>query len=246
MSAEAMTPKDAGELVASNVVGIVPQVDAVPDSTAEWYDAIVVEAIEPSLGLSLIDLDVVDVDVPVEIKAAQLRLASSQRGRFFVRKRQHERLVDEGGVYLFAPYVPNGALPVRALAIATAEHVDALLAECQDGDTGDGWVDMGARRCEVGYRQLTWSNVLDPRIVEGLTATALADGGDDVDDRRVYLPPAASPWNLAHYHTKASCAARGFGGPVREVFLETAVKEGHSACGICANGVEFVEGGVKA
>lgn len=235
-----MTPKDAGELAASNVIGIVPELDPVDDSTAEWFDAIVVDTIRPSLGLSLLDLDVVEPGTEVEIKAAQLRLASGRRGRFFIRKRQHERLVDEGGVYLFAPYVPDGALPIRALAIATAVYVDELF-----DDLGDGWVDMGRRRCEVGYRQVTWSNVLDPTIVEGIAEPMLADGGD-VDDRRVYLPPSASSWNLANYHTKASCAGRGFGGPVREVFLEKAVKEGHTACGICAKDVELQDGEGRA
>lgn len=97
-----------------------------------------------------------------------------------------------------------------------------------------------------GQTRSTSNSIATDQPRETRLVNERADGGDDVDDRRVYLPPAASPWNLAHYHTKASCAARGFGGPVREVFLETAVKEGHSACGICANGVEFVEGGVKA
>lgn len=61
---------------------------------------------------------------------------------------------------------------------------------------------------------------------------------DEIDMRQVFLPPVGTGrWYEAdpgRFHTSLSCAERGNGGDVREVFLEKAVKEGYTACGICA------------
>lgn len=80
-----------------------------------------------------------------------------------------------------------------------------------------------------------------------------------IDDRVVYLSPAAGPWyssDPGRFHTSRSCAGRGIrryrewreeprkhadgavDRLVREVYLEKAVKEGYTACGICAADLE--------
>ena len=76
-----------------------------------------------------------------------------------------------------------------------------------------------------------------------------------VDDRTVFLSPAAGPWyssDPGRWHTSRSCAGRGIRrwtshdgrkdaedlDRVREVFLEKAVKEGYIECSICAKDVD--------
>lgn len=77
----------------------------------------------------------------------------------------------------------------------------------------------------------------------------------EIDDRTVYLSPAAGDGlqsDPGSFHTSESCAGRGMFhrhqdkrrfepkdlSTVREVYLEKAVKEGFSNCGICAADVE--------
>lgn len=160
MSSAAYHPKDAGELVATHVVDEVGGLDAVGDDVAVWFDAVVVDVLEhPADVVLVLAVEDVDVDVPVEIKSARRRLASGSRGRFYIRQRQHERLVEEDGLYLFAVYEPTDDLPIVAIAVVPARDVDELLP--------DGWTPVRGRRAELGYRQLTWTNVLDADVVEG-------------------------------------------------------------------------------
>ena len=144
--------KDAGEAVETNVITRVPEIEAVPDTEAEWCDARVIEAGLPPTSVPLLP------GVPVEIKAARVRLASGRRGRFYVRRRQHERLVAEGSVYVFAVYEETSGRPIRGLRVAAADAVDALLP--------DGWTDVDGPRSETGYRQLAWSRLLDTVAIE--------------------------------------------------------------------------------
>ena len=102
---------------------------------------------------------------------SRVRLVSGQRGRFYIRRRQHERLVAEGGVYVFAVYEEAPGRPIRGLRVAAADAVDALLP--------DGWTDVDGPRSETGYRQLAWSRLLDTVTVEGDAETAATDGGRD-------------------------------------------------------------------
>ena len=113
----------------------------------------VVEAWLPPTSVPLLP------DVPIEIKAARVRLASERRGRFYLRRRQHERLLAEGGVYVFAVYEEAPGRPIPGLRVAAADAVDALLP--------DGWTDIDGPRSETDYRQLAWSRLLDTVAVEG-------------------------------------------------------------------------------
>lgn len=78
---------------------------------------------------------------------------------------------------------------------------------------------------------------------------------DEIDDRKVFLSPAAGPWyssDPGRWHTSRTCAGRGIRRwtsqdgrkdaddleLVREVYLERAVKEGFIECGTCAKDVE--------
>lgn len=147
--------KASGETVEGNVVQRVPELTYVPDRTAEWHDAEVVALFEPPHAeVTFYGINLFAVGVPVEIKAAQRWYASGQRGRFYVRKRQHQRLLDAGGAYLF--YEPRPGHPVCGMGVVPASLVDELLP--------DGWTSR-ERSGEEGYRQLAWSRIFEPAEV---------------------------------------------------------------------------------
>ncbi len=160
MSSGARVPssKESGETVEGNVIQCVPELRYVSDRTAEWHDAETIALFEPPHdAVTFYGINLLAVGIPVEIKAAQIWYESGQRGRFYIRKRQHERLLDAGGAYLFAVYVPRPDHPVRAMGVMPASLVDELLP--------DGWTSRD-RSGEEGYRQLAWSRILDPADVE--------------------------------------------------------------------------------
>lgn len=73
--------KESGEAVEASVVQPVQELAYVADRTAEWHDAEVVALFEPPHPeVTFYAINLLAVGVPVEIKAAQLRYASGQRG----------------------------------------------------------------------------------------------------------------------------------------------------------------------
>jgi hypothetical protein len=139
---------------------VIQRVDAlryISDQTAEHYDAVVDGLLAPSADVPFIGIAVLEDGTSVEIKAAQRRLASGQRGRFYIRERQHGRLVDDAGAYLLAVYDPREH---RVLAMT------ALAATTLGGALPDGWTAVDGDRVEQGYRQLSWSRAIDPDRVE--------------------------------------------------------------------------------
>ncbi|WP_132060222.1 hypothetical protein [Halorussus amylolyticus] len=160
MSDTASTPssKRSGELVEAEVVELVPELTYVSDREAEWHDARVTALLEPSEDITFCSINLLATGVPVEIKAAQFRLASGRSGRFFIRQRQHQRLLNANGAYLLAVYDPRGH-HVLAMAVIPASILDEVLP--------DGWTEVHGDRAERGYRQLAWSRVLDSETVDG-------------------------------------------------------------------------------
>lgn len=154
------TAKEAGEDVEHLVIERLDALEPVPDVDCRWHDAETTTLLEPAADtrLAFAGINLVGVETPVEIKAAQRRLNSGARGRWYIRQRQHERLVEAAGVYVLVVYDPRPPRSLLAMAVAAATTVDELLPH--------GWTAVEADRSEVGYRQLTWSNVLDPEGLE--------------------------------------------------------------------------------
>ena len=154
------SPKHSGEEIEAIVCNRVPEITYVTDRKAHWHDARVDEVLEPGADLFGVGINLLEVGTAVEIKGCQLAYANNRSGRFYVRKRQHERLVDEAGAYLFAVYDLLGGTEHRvvAMAIAAATTVDELLS--------DGWTTREDRSGEEGYRQLAWSRVIDPEVID--------------------------------------------------------------------------------
>lgn len=159
MSRAQRSAKAAGEAIEAAVIQRVDALQYVGDSRAEWHDARVNGVLAASETITFGHVLRLEDGTPVEIKAAQRRLASGERGRYYIRQRQHERLYAEGAAYLFAVYDPASE-DVLAMHVAPAEAVDALLPQ--------GWTAVRDEdRREKGYRQLAWSNLFDPADVEG-------------------------------------------------------------------------------
>lgn len=147
--------KAAGERAESDVVRIVPQLGLVPDDVAEWYDAVATEQIDAAADLRYRGLRVLEAGTPVEIKSALVRHADGQRGRWYFRRGQHDRLAGVGGVYCLA--VCDADRRVLGVRVVPVVFVEERLGECS-------WVDAGVGRQDAV--RITWTHVFDSREVE--------------------------------------------------------------------------------
>ncbi|MBP1985930.1 hypothetical protein [Halolamina salifodinae] len=106
--------KVVGEIVEDLVFEDVDELQTadVPESwgrAAEdyWHDAIPEVALFASKQIPMVGMCVIEPGQPVEIKAARATISNGSRsrcGRFYITRRQHEKLVETGGVYLFVIY----------------------------------------------------------------------------------------------------------------------------------------------
>jgi len=142
--------KRAGENAESAVIQRHPELEYVGDTEAQHYDARVSELLSPSPMLPFVGLCLLEVGTAVEIKSTMAVYGQSQRrGRFYLRRKQHQRLVDEGGVYLFAVCEPRPSRPVLAAKVVPATTVGGMVSS---------WIDAGDR---ADYAQLAWSRIFD-------------------------------------------------------------------------------------
>jgi len=155
----AVSSKRGGENAESAVIQRHPELEYVGDSEARHYDARVSQLLSPSPTLPFVGMCVLEVGTAVEIKSTMVVYGSAQtRGRFYLRRKQHQRLVDEAGVYLFAVCEPRPARPVIAAKVVPATSVGGLVSS---------WIDGGDR---ADYAQLAWSRIFDETELRGSSA----------------------------------------------------------------------------
>jgi hypothetical protein len=142
--------KRAGERAEGNVIEAVPELTYLPDTEVEHADAEVETTISPRKGLWSVALPVVEQGTLVEIKSAMVRLESGGKGRFYLRREQHQAIVDEAGIYLFAVCEPTPDRSVLALKFVAATSLD---------DVVSSWRRAGPDRPE--YTQLRWGRIFD-------------------------------------------------------------------------------------
>lgn len=147
--------KQAGERAEADVVRIVRELRLVPDDVAEWHDAVVVEPVDAAGDLRFRGLRLLEAGTPVEIKSALIRHADGQRGRWYLRRGQHGRLLESRGVYCLV--VCDDDQRVVAVRIVPAALVEDRLGEWS-------WVDAGVGRQDSA--RVTWTHVFDSREVE--------------------------------------------------------------------------------
>jgi hypothetical protein len=140
----------AGDRVESTVVELVPELAYVPDHEAEHYDAETTTLLEPSDLVTFSGICLLERATVVEIKSAMVVLASGRCGRYQLRRGQHEALLEESGLYLFAVCQPTPSRGVLALKVVPASLVDELVTS---------WIDGGEDCLE--YAQIAWSRLFD-------------------------------------------------------------------------------------
>lgn len=147
--------RKAGDTVESTVVQHHPELRHVPDSQHEHHDAVVTELLTPSRELPFVGICLLEVGTIVEIKSAMVVYGEAQRrGRFLLRRSQHEHLLDEGGVYLFAVCAPTPDRDIIVAKVVPATLVDEFQFS---------WVERATRS---DYAQITWTQVFAPKEVE--------------------------------------------------------------------------------
>jgi hypothetical protein len=151
VSSWSVSPKHGGETAAASVIELVADLETVPDTEATHYDAQPTAEISAHCDLELAEVDTLDPATPVEIKTVMVvQTECQQRGRFNLRKGQHEALLADDGVYLFAVCEPTPSRDILAI-----KSVPATVVEDRRSDwrTPDG---------RLPYTQLAWSRLIDP------------------------------------------------------------------------------------
>jgi hypothetical protein len=154
-----ISSQQAGANAEAGVIDTRPQFVHLPDHDVQHADARVDELVEATPELPIVGMCLLEVGTLVEIKSSMVRLANGKRGKFYLREGQHQKLLNDGAVYLFAVCEPNPDRDILALKAVPATRVDALI----DGkwrDAGDG-----RPRCY----QLSWGRVFHHDEVNGGT-----------------------------------------------------------------------------
>jgi len=155
VSQTTLSSRAAGENAESAVIETVDALEYVPDTEAEHYDARTTTLVTPGETVLFAGVCLLEAETVVEIKSVMAVYGESQaRGRYYLRRGQHERLLADAGVYLFAVCEPRPDRAVLALKVIPATLVDELI---------NSWIDPKGR---AEYAQLTWSNIFDPSEVE--------------------------------------------------------------------------------
>lgn len=113
------------------------RLELVGDGEAEWYDARLEDG------------------TPVEIKACSFRVSdasTTRRGRFWIRKSNHDRLLEEDGKYRLVVYDDDRQILVEITVPANVLE-DAIGA----------WIESGT----TTYTQVRWPAVIDVEEVTG-------------------------------------------------------------------------------
>ncbi len=152
--------RQAGDRSETVVLERVPELRYVPDTESPHYDAIAESLLEASAELPFVGIVVIESGTPIEIKSVGVVYGERQRrGRFQLRRGQHEALLEAGGVYLFAVCAPHDRELIIA-KVVPATQVSHLIDVVTDG-----WRSAGEERSEE-YVQFTWARVFDPSDIE--------------------------------------------------------------------------------
>ena len=158
MSAEAESPTkdnaDWGRTVETTSCDTWPALEHVSadNNEPDWYDGRFVEDVVTGPETRVPGLTVVEAGTLAEIKACRIWVSdgsSRRRGRWWIRKSSHDRLVEADGTYVLGIYNET-TNEIPRLALVAARTVDTMIeswSACGPGHRAD--------RCA----QLSWSRV---------------------------------------------------------------------------------------
>jgi hypothetical protein len=149
-----LSPKRLGERAEAAVIEAVDALDPVADSDAEHYDAVPSTALFPSESVRMVGIAVAEAGIPIEVKTTVPRLSTGSRGRFYLRRKQHRRLSEDGGCYLLAVTTPHEREPLAMVLVAARTLNDVI----------SSWIDGNHR---ADYAQIAWSRVFSEEEVNG-------------------------------------------------------------------------------
>jgi len=152
MNSVVESSKRLGERAEATIIQRVDALDPIPDTEAEHYDAVPMAAIYPST-VPMVGIAVVGAGRPVEIKTTMPRLSDGDRGRLYLRREQHENLVDDAGCYLLAVTAPHDRDPLAM----------KLLPAVVLGDIISSWIEPDDR---ADYAQISWGRIFDEEEIE--------------------------------------------------------------------------------
>ena len=143
MTSGPVSPKRAGENGEAAVREEVPQLESVPDEEDVHVDARATTEIGGEVFI--------DEGQLVEIKTCSVVITDRQRyGRYYLRRDQHDHLLEKGAVYAFGVCEPRPDRDLIALSFVAAEDVDKIIPDWRSG---------GENRPECV--QIAWTNVVD-------------------------------------------------------------------------------------
>jgi hypothetical protein len=147
--------KAAGKRVEAEVVQVVDGIEPVSDDDAR-ADSRATTAMYPSQDLPFSSICVVESGTPVEIKSAMVRAtAANERGRYYLRRDQHEFLLNQRAVYLLAVCKPTPQREILSKRIVPAAVVNEFRHPWKTPDD------------RPAYDQLAWSVLIDSRRING-------------------------------------------------------------------------------
>ncbi|WP_241431996.1 hypothetical protein [Haloferax mucosum] len=117
--------RKAGDTVESTLLQDHTELRHVSDHEHEHHDALTTELLTSSRELPFVGICLLEPGTVVEIKSAMVVYGEAQRrGRFLLRRSQHDHLLEAGGVYLFAVCAPTPSRGIIAAKIVPASLVD--------------------------------------------------------------------------------------------------------------------------
>jgi len=145
-----LSSKRAGDRAEGAAIDAVDELEHVPDTEVEHADARAERTIAPRPALPTVGLPLVERGTLVEIKSAIARLETGGRGRFYVRRGQHDELVQDAAVYLFVVCAPTPDRAPIAMKLVPAVALE---------DVVSSWRDAGPDRPD--YAQVRWGRIFD-------------------------------------------------------------------------------------
>lgn len=158
-----------GDRLETDTISRHDELEVVPDVEDDRYDARTTELFVGGHGVRMLAVVAVESNTPVEIKFASARINCGSRGRWYIKRRAHEWLLANDGVYYLGVYDQETGDTVSNLVVP-ASVVEAAISS---------WITASDDRCEQEYAQVTWSVLIDPIQVEPGGESVATDGGSE-------------------------------------------------------------------